>query len=97
MAAGKQPGGADAGDLEAWNQMHYEARRDQPWNEMWRDFNGAREALLSALVGMGQVEMARSYRFPWGAVGTPYEWVAVWAGHDREHAAEVRESTAGDP
>jgi hypothetical protein len=94
MAAGRQPEVEDAGDIEAWNQAHYEVRRDQPWDEMWLDFNEARDELVRILAGMGQAGMERSFRFPWGPVGTPYEWVAVFAGHDREHAAQVRESGA---
>ena len=94
MAAGEKPEVEDAGDIEAWNQAHVEARRGQLWDEIWLDFNRAREELVKTLAGMGQAEMERSFRFPWGAVGTPYEWVAVFAGHDRDHAAEVRESGA---
>lgn len=97
MAAGEKPEVEDAGDIEAWNQAHVEARRDQLWDEIWLDLNRAREELVKTLEGMGQAEMERSFPFPWGAVGTPYEWVAVFAGHDREHAAEVRESTARRP
>jgi hypothetical protein len=89
MAAGKQPEIEDAGDIEAWNQAHHEIRRDQPWDEIWRGFNGVREELVRTLAGIGQVGMERSFRFPWGPVGTPYEWVIVFAGHDREHAAET--------
>jgi uncharacterized damage-inducible protein DinB len=96
MAAGQDPELEGAGDIQAWNQMHYEARRDQPWNEVWRDLNRAYEAFAKALAGIGQAEMERSFRFPWGAVGTPYEWATVFAGHDREHATEIRESTIGD-
>jgi hypothetical protein len=96
MAAGRQPEVEDAGDLEAWNQAHYEARRDQPWDRLWGDFNGVHEELVKTLAGMGQAEMARSFRFPWGSTGTLYEWVAIWVGHDQEHATEVRESGAED-
>jgi hypothetical protein len=92
MAAGRPPQVEHVKDIEAWNQAHAEARRDQPWDEVWADFHAARKALLKALEGMSQADLARSFPFPWGAKGTAYWWVCVYIAHDREHAEGLRET-----
>jgi len=78
-------------DIEAWNQEHAEARREQPWNKVWADWQETREALVEILGGMLQPDLSRSYHFPWGPEGTAYQWVAVFVDHDREHAEGLRD------
>ena len=41
--------------------------------------------------------LARRFRFPWGAEGTPYDWLCVYLMHDREHAAGLRAAIAQPP
>jgi uncharacterized damage-inducible protein DinB len=94
MAAGQPPGPEPLGDIEAWNVSHAEARRDQPWEVAWDDLLAAREAFLAGLRGMDQAALARAYPFPWGEEGTPYQWMAIYIEHDREHARDVR---GGEP
>ncbi len=90
VAAGRPPGVEHIEDIDAWNQAHAEARRDQPWEEVWADLHAAREALLEALEGMSQADLARSFPFPWGQEGTAYQWAVVYLAHDREHAGGLR-------
>jgi uncharacterized damage-inducible protein DinB len=92
MAAGQSPQVERIDDLDAWNARHVEARRDQSWERVWDDLQGARRALLIALEEMGEVGLGQRFRFPWGPEGTPYEWVGVFLGHDREHARDVQMS-----
>jgi hypothetical protein len=94
MAAGRSPQVEHIADIEAWNQAHYGARRDQPWDDVWSDLHAAREQLLEVLEGMGQAELARSFRFPWGPEGTAYDWVSVYLTHDREHARDLSDAAA---
>ena len=90
MAAGQAPQVEHIKSIEAWNQTHAEARRDQPWEAVWGDLHAARQALLEALEGMEQDGLARAFPFPWGPEGTPYQWLGVYLAHDREHARGLR-------
>jgi len=90
MAAGHAPQVEHVEDIDVWNQVHAEARRDQPWEDVWADLHAARRALLEVLEGMSQAELDRSFPFPWGPQGTPYQWIWVYFRHDREHAHGLR-------
>jgi len=90
MAAGHAPQVEYVEDLDTWNQAHVETRRDQPWEAVWADLHAARQALLDVLEEMSQAQLGRSFPFPWGAEGTPYQWVWVYFRHDREHAEGLR-------
>lgn len=94
MAAGRSPDVAPISDIEAWNQEHAAAREDQPWETCWEDLHGTRKDLLDVLRGMDQERIDRSYLFPWGPEGTAYEWVRVFATHDREHAHDLRRAAS---
>jgi hypothetical protein len=92
MAAGRPPQVEHIADIDAWNQVHAEARRDQPWDEVWADLHAAREALLEKLDRLGQAGLSQSFRFPWGPEGTAYQWACVFLAHDREHAEGLMEA-----
>jgi uncharacterized damage-inducible protein DinB len=89
MATGRPPEVEHIENIDAWNQVHAEARRDQPWDVVWADLHAAREVLLQVLEGMGQDDLGRSFRFPWGPGGTCYQWVSVYLVHDRSHVLRV--------
>jgi hypothetical protein len=91
MARGRAPDVGCIEDIDAWNQQHAEARRGQPWEDVWADLHGTRDKLMEILEGMTRADLARSHPFPWGPQGTAYQWVSVFATHDREHARDVRE------
>jgi hypothetical protein len=95
MAAGRTPQCEQVADIESWNQAHVEARRDQLWEEIWADLQGAREGLAGVLDEMSEEALARSHRFPWGPQGTAYLWVRVFISHDREHAKDLRVAMRG--
>jgi hypothetical protein len=92
MAEGKAPQVEHVASIDTWNQIHYEARRDQPWEEVWAALHGARRALTEALGKMSEMNLAQSFPFPWGAEGTASWWVCVYVTHDREHAEGLREA-----
>ncbi|MGD1996287.1 MAG: type II toxin-antitoxin system HicB family antitoxin [Anaerolineae bacterium] len=79
-------------DIEAWNWEHVEARRDQRWGDVSDDLRAAREALLEIMEKVSQVDLTRSFTFPWGPSGTLYQWVRIFVAHDREHAEGVRDA-----
>jgi hypothetical protein len=86
MAAGQAPDVERVDDIEAWNQAHAEARREQPWDVVWQDLTQGRQALMALLGGMEETQLARRFGFPWGVEGTAYDWLGVFVEHDREHA-----------
>jgi hypothetical protein len=90
MAAGQSPQVEHIADIEAWNQAHYEVRRDQPWEEVWLDLHAARAELLEVLDGMSQAALGQSHHFPWGQEGTAHRWVSVFVEHDHDHARDLR-------
>jgi uncharacterized damage-inducible protein DinB/predicted RNase H-like HicB family nuclease len=95
MAAGQSPQVEHVQDIDAWNQAHVEARRDQAWETVWADLHAARRALLDVLEEMSQAQLGRSFPFPWGPEGTPYQWIWVYFRHDREHAHGLRQTLGG--
>jgi uncharacterized damage-inducible protein DinB/predicted RNase H-like HicB family nuclease len=97
MAAGQAPDVEPIGDLDTWNAVHVEARREQSWEMVWQDLHDARWALQDTLERMGEVELSQSFPFPWGPQGTPYQWAGVYFGHDREHARDLQAAMGLDP
>lgn len=79
-------------DFDTWNNAHAAARRDQPWDAVWSEFEATREELLALVDQMGEGEWERPFTAPWDSPINGYFWVNVWAGHDHEHAADVRQS-----
>jgi hypothetical protein len=75
--------------------VHAAAKRDQPWDEAWRDFQEARQELLALLGGMSDAELERHVENPWGAHASAYGWGHAYLGHEREHAAMLREVLLG--
>jgi uncharacterized damage-inducible protein DinB/predicted RNase H-like HicB family nuclease len=92
MAAGQPPQVEPVEDVDAWNRAHAEARREQPWDEVWADFHAARRALLAVLEGIDQADMGRLFSTPWVDQCTPYAWAFIHLAHDREHAEDLRKA-----
>lgn len=78
------------GDIQGWNEAHAAARQDQPWDEVWADFQAARLALGQCLEKMSQEDLAQPFSVPWGRNWTVYRWLHLWLHHEREHAADLR-------
>jgi predicted RNase H-like HicB family nuclease/uncharacterized damage-inducible protein DinB len=91
MAMGQPPGVEPITDIDGWNRIRAQARRDQPWERVCADLTAARTALLAEVEGMAEEALARPFAFPWGGRGTPYQWICVYLAHDREHAQGLRD------
>ncbi len=78
------------GDIDGWNEAHAAARQDQPWDEVWSDFQAARLALGQLLEKMSQEDLAQPFAVPWSRNWTVYRWLHLWLHHEREHAADAR-------
>jgi hypothetical protein len=79
-------------DFDTWNNAHAAARRDQPWDDVWAEFEATRAELLALVDQMGEGEWQRPFTAPWDSSINGYFWVNVWAGHDHEHARDVRQA-----
>ncbi len=87
MAVGRPPQVEAIEDVDAWNQVHVEARRDQPWEEVWAELEAVRRALTGVLEGMDEDAMGRAFPAPWDPHCTPYDWAYICLTHEREHAS----------
>jgi hypothetical protein len=90
MARGRMPRCEHIADIDSWNEVHAEARRDEPWEDTWADLERVRESLVSVLEETCEEALVSSHHFPWGPQGTAYQWVRVFIAHDREHAEGLR-------
>ncbi|HSJ58851.1 MAG TPA: DinB family protein, partial [Anaerolineae bacterium] len=92
MAAGRPPDVEAIDSLDVWNATEVEARREQPWQALWQDLADTRRDLRTVLTAMDPAGLWRTFPFPWGGEGTPYDWLSVYINHDREHAQQVASS-----
>jgi hypothetical protein len=90
MAAGRLPQVDYPVDVDAWNQAHVTARRDQPWETIWADLEAARRALMIFLEEASQADLDRPAPGRWGPVDTAYNWAYACLDHDLEHVADLR-------
>ena len=78
--------------IQDWNEAHAAARKDQPWDEVWSDFQAARLAMGQLLEKMSQDDLAQPFTVPWSRKWTVYRWIHLWLHHEREHAADLRDN-----
>jgi len=96
MADGQDPYVERIADVDAWNAAHAEARRDQPWTQVWTDLHDTRRALTDILESISQAELDHEFAFPWGAKGTPTEWTLVLVQHEHTHARGLRKDSPSE-
>ena len=75
MAAGEPPDVEPINGVDNWNRIHWQARRNQPWDAVWADLHAIRRGLHKVLSGMSQAQMDTRYPFAWGGTGTSYDWL----------------------
>ena len=91
LAVGKTPEFTEAiTDFDAWNYRHAAARADQSWDDVWADFTGTRQTLLSLLEQVTDEDLKRPFIAPWGPQIHGYYLTVVWPVHEMEHAVDVR-------
>jgi len=97
MAAGQPPQVEHIQDIEAWNQAHVQAHRDDPWEQIWDHVRRSRQALRDLVERMTEADLARSFPIPWLRDGSAYGWVSVFFVHDREHARDLHSACLNLP
>jgi uncharacterized protein (TIGR03083 family) len=91
LAAGHLPEFAyELPDFDQFNNANAAQRKEQPWDEVWADYQSTRATLLTLLADTPETMLARRFTAPWGGDLTGYVWMLVWPGHEREHAVDVR-------
>ena len=77
-------------DFDTFNNENAATRAEQLWPEVWSDFTTTRKDLTDVFDQLPEETMARPIPTPWGGTIPAYLWVMVWAGHEHEHAIDVR-------
>ncbi|MBE2221716.1 MAG: DinB family protein [Anaerolineae bacterium] len=81
-------------DFDTFNNKNAAARSAQSWAEVWADFTSTRQAFTDLFDHLSPEALTRPIPTPWGSTISAYVWVLVWAGHEHEHAIDVRSSLA---
>lgn len=77
-------------DFDSFNARNAAVRRDQTWEQVWDDFEATRQTLLDLFDQLTGDHLQRTFIARWGWSLNGYVWMLVWAGHDREHAIDLR-------
>ncbi len=79
-------------DFDAFNNKNAEARSGQSWADTWADLTQTRKDFTDLFDQLPEKSLARPMPTPWGGATPVYFWILVWAGHDHEHAIDVRQA-----
>lgn len=77
-------------DFDTFNNVNAAARSDQSWDQVWSDFITTRRDFTDLFDQLPEAALSRTMATPWGGTIPAYVWVMVWAGHEHEHAIDVR-------
>ena len=89
--AASAPAAAPARDgINPYNARSVAARRGLTYDETLEDWERTREELRQALATLPADKLAEKLVFPWGPKGAVARLVAIIAGHEQEHAHELR-------
>lgn len=77
-------------NFDAFNNENAEIRATQSWEQVWSDFTTTRKDFTDVFDQMSAEALAQTIPTPWGGTIPAYVWVMVWAGHEHEHAIDVR-------
>jgi len=76
--------------FDEFNNPNAAARKDQPWAEVWAEFEAVRQEMMEILADITPQNLARTFQAPWGGDVPGTFWPLIWAGHELEHAVDVR-------
>ena len=77
-------------DFDTFNNANAAARADQSWEQVWADFTTTRQDFTDLFDQLPADMLSQTMATPWGSPIPVYVWVMVWAGHEHEHAIDVR-------
>lgn len=76
-----------------FNEARAAAHADDSWPALWESYRQTRQGFLAALAALPDSSMTQPINMPWaGAYGTytPYAYALEMAGHEHEHAGNLR-------
>ncbi len=90
-ALGNEPATPAARGIDYYNAESVSTRETLDYDHVVKEWEMAREELKAAINDMPPDKLNQSMLFPWGDTGTIAQLVAIFAGHEKEHAKEIRE------
>jgi hypothetical protein len=90
-AGGQEPGTPALEGIDAYNIQSVATRQALAYDQVVREWELAREQLKAAIDAMPAEKFDERLLVPWGGRGTIPRLVHIFAEHEEEHAAEVRE------
>lgn len=77
-------------DFDIFNNANAAARQHQTWQEIQQDFVQTRHTFMQLFDALPEEALSREFMAPWKRPITAYHWIAIWPGHEHEHAVDVR-------
>ncbi len=90
-ARGAEPVTPATHGIDAYNADSVATREALSYDRIVREWELAREQLKTLIHEMPSEKFAAPLVFPWGGRGTVAQLVAIFAHHEEEHAAEIRD------
>jgi hypothetical protein len=90
-AGGEEPATPAARGIDFYNAQSVATREALSYEQIVKEWKLAREQLKAAINEMPAEIFGEPLLFPWGATGTIAQVVAIFAGHEEEHAREIQE------
>ncbi|MCX7755547.1 MAG: maleylpyruvate isomerase N-terminal domain-containing protein [Anaerolineales bacterium] len=88
---GGQPGLTVAAEgVDVYNAATVSTREGLSYDQVYREYVQTRRILLDLLLQVPEEEITRAYVLPWGGYGTLEDLVRIFAPHEEEHAADIR-------
>lgn len=90
LVAGGLPESEEITDFDVWNEAHAQARRSQPWSQVWQAFEASYQAFIELFDRLPEARFPQKFRAAWGPQMTVYGWVSIFARHEQQHTIDVR-------
>lgn len=80
--------------IDAYNAEMVSVRQAHSFEQIVKEWEQTRESLKVVLQGMTDEKLIQTMVFPWGQRGEVAQIIAILAGHEEEHAEELRDFMA---
>lgn len=88
-AGGLEPATPAVQGIDAYNAESVATRESLTYEHIVQEWELAREQLKAAILDMPEDILEKPLLLPWGGMGTVAQIVAIFAGHEEEHAEEI--------
>ncbi|HSQ39909.1 MAG TPA: ClbS/DfsB family four-helix bundle protein [Anaerolineales bacterium] len=77
--------------VDAYNAQTVSTRETLDYDRIRREWDRSHELVMEALRNLPDEKFHQTFAFAWGESGTAADLVEIFAGHEQEHAAHLRE------